>query len=116
MDLDDLEKRIDQNTKKLDKLTQLIEHNAGKIDKNSEKIENNSGALALLHTIKSNGDKYFIIWIITFMAFLCSIGYIIFLKGDIGSYEDNETIEIEDVESIDNTHIKIGDDIWEKSE
>jgi len=92
MDLDELENRINNNTKKLETLTQEIENNLGKINENKQKIEHNSGALALLHTIKSNGDKYFVIWFVTFMAFLGSIGYIIYLHTDI---ERVSTQEIE---------------------
>ena len=40
--------------------------------------------------------------------------YLIYIKHDTAVSE--ETIEIDDVETIDNSHIKIGDDIWEKSE
>ena len=78
MEFDELEQRINENTEKLDRLTKEIENNLERIAENREQIEHNSGALALLHTIKSNGDKYFIIWLITFIAFLISIGYIIF--------------------------------------
>ena len=107
MELDDLENRIDQNTKKLDKLTQLIEHNAGKIDKNSEKIEHNSGALALLHTIKSNSDKYFVIWLVTFIAFLGSLGYIIYLLND------TSIVTTQDIEqdASDGSNYYIGGDV-----
>ena len=78
MEFDELEQRINENAEKLDRLTRDIENNLERIEENREQIEHNSGALALLHTIKSNGDKYFIIWLITFIAFLISIGYIIF--------------------------------------
>lgn len=80
MGFEDLEERINENTEKLDKLAQEIENSLNKINENKERIEHNSGALALLHTIKSNGDKYFIIWLVTFICFLVSVGYIIFFK------------------------------------
>ena len=41
--------------------------------------------------------------------------YLVYILNDIGIIEDSDSIEIQDVESIDNSHIKIGDDIWEKS-
>jgi hypothetical protein len=107
MDLEDLENRINKNTKKLEQLTRDIEHNLGRINENKEKIEHNSGALALLHTIKSNGDKYFIIWLFTFIAFLISVGYIIYLHTDIERVTNTQ--EVEDVNSIDNTNIINGD-------
>lgn len=68
--------------------------------------------------LTDNFKKMYRVWIITFiglsLCLIASIGYIIYLLNDIGSVED--TIEIVDVETIDNTHIKIGDDVWEKSE
>lgn len=95
MELEDLENRINKNTEKLEALTKEIESNLEKINKNKENIEHNSGALALLHTIKSNGDKYFIIWILTFMAFLISVGYIIYLHTDIEKVTSIEEVEQE---------------------
>lgn len=69
-----------QNIKaELDDIKDKIEHNHTKITKNREDINQNSGALALLHTLNSNSNKYFIIWIITFIAFLISIGFNIYL-------------------------------------
>ena len=43
-----------------------------------------------------------------------TIGYLVYLLNDIETQID--TIEIQDVEQIDSSHIKIGDDTWEKSE
>lgn len=111
MELDDLENRINNNVKKLEILTQEIETNLGKIEENKQKIEHNSGALALLHTIKSNGDKYFVIWLVTFMAFLVSIGYIIYLHTDIERVTNTQ--EIEEIDSIDNSNFINGDNYGE---
>lgn len=83
MDLEELENRINNNTRKLENLTKKIEDNLSRINENKEKIDHNTGVLALLHTIKTNGDKYFIIWMVTFIAFLMSIGYIVYLHTDI---------------------------------
>ena len=112
MDLDELENRINANTKKLETLTQEIENNLGKINENKQKIEHNSGALALLHTIKSNGDKYFVIWLVTFMAFLGSIGYIIYLHTDIERVTTTQSIE--DIDTFDGSVIN-GDNYGENS-
>ena len=75
--LEELEERINENTKKLEMLTKEIENNLGRINENKEKIDYNTGALELLHTIKTNGDKYFVIWILTFISLIASIVYII---------------------------------------
>lgn len=80
MGFEELEKRIKENGDKLEKLAQEIENNLEQITINKERIEHNSGALALLHTINSNSNKYFVIWLVTFICFLVSIGYIIFFK------------------------------------
>ena len=72
-----------------------IKNNRIGISSNSQRIESNTGALALLHTINSNSNKYFVIWIITFVAFLFSIGYIVYLKTE---YIKVETIETQEVE------------------
>lgn len=109
MELEELENRINKNADKLDSLTKEIENNLEKINQNKQKIEHNSGALALLHTIKTNGDKYFIIWLFTFIALLGSIGYIIYLHTDI---EKVSTQEIEqDNKSGDNNYIGRDGDI-----
>lgn len=79
MELEELEKRINDNADKLEKITKDIEDNLDKINENKRKIEHNSGALALLHTINSNSNKYFTIWLITFIALLLSFGYILFM-------------------------------------
>ena len=71
-------------------------------------------ASELLHILKVQNKRLFIIWLVTFIAFMALLGYTIWLLNDIGVEES--TIEIQDVETIDNSHIKIGDDIWEKSE
>ena len=63
----------------LDDIKSKIENNFNNINKNSENIKQNTGALALLHTLNANSNKYFIIWLITFIVFLISIGFNIYL-------------------------------------
>lgn len=113
MDLENLEKRIDENSKKLDDLTGKIENNLNRINKNSEQIESNTGALDLLHTINSNSNKYFIIWMITFIVFLitqtASILYIFKLQSDANTVVTTTTEEIEQ-ETDDGSNYYIGRD------
>jgi hypothetical protein len=109
--LDELENRINENSSKLDQLRDEIEKNFNRINENKEKIEHNSGALALLHTIKSNGDKYFVMWIITFMAFLFSIGYIVYLKNEYTQVETNTEEIQQENESGNNNYIGRDGDI-----
>ena len=72
-------------------------------------------AKELLHILKTQNKRMFIAWLITFIAFIGLLGYTIWLLNDISYVDDTDTIDIQDVENIDNSHIKIGDDVWEKS-
>lgn len=121
MNFDELDKKINENSIKLDDLTKKIEENLSKINKNKEKIEKNTGALDLLHTINSNSNKYFIIWMITFIVFLitqtASILYIFKLKSDANTVVTTTTEEIEqDTDDGDNYYIGRDGDINGKTE
>ena len=74
--------------------------------------ENKSFAMQFVDTLKEQNRRLFICWIITFIAFIVLLAYTIWLTNDIST--ETEEILIEDVQNIDNSHIKIGDDIWEK--
>ena len=78
MDANKLEDKINNNTEKLEILTEQLSNDWEKVKDNSDKIEKNSGALSLLHTIKAGSDKYFAMWLITFVTMLVLVGYIIF--------------------------------------
>ena len=95
------------------------------VEKVQDKLEKTSVAMELLEYSKQqNKQQYkqlrganirmFIVWIITFIGLIISLGYIVYLLNDINT--DIDTIDIDEVETIDNSHIKIGDDIWEKYE
>ena len=71
-------------------------------------------ATEMLQILKVQNKRLFIVWLITFIAFIFLLSYTIWLLNDIET--ETNTIEIDDVETIDNSHIKIGNDIWEKSE
>jgi hypothetical protein len=64
---------------KIEKLEKKIQKNTTKIDSNTEKIQQNTGALEILKTFKADSDKFFMMWLITFIMLLVSIGCIIFL-------------------------------------
>lgn len=96
-----------------------LENDINKIEK---KVEKQSAAMEMLSFAKDqnvrlekNNKRLFWIWVITFLCLIGTCIYITYLLNDI-SVVDTDTIEIEGVETIDNSHIKIGDDIWEKSE
>lgn len=100
MELEDIKRQLDENTKK--------------IVSNMNQIHQNSGALEILKDFKGDNKRMFIILIIVLFMWFLTIGYLVYTLNDIGTYDD-DVIEIDGVETIDNSHIKIGDDIWEKS-
>lgn len=80
--------------------------------KEVKEIEEGSLAMSLLADYKSQNKRQFIIILVILGMFTCLLGYTIWLLNDIGT--TTQSIDIEDVENIDNSHIKIGDDVWEK--
>ena len=98
MELEDLKKQLDENSKK--------------IISNMNQIHQNSGALEILKDFKGDNKRLFAILMIVLFMWFSTIVYLVYVLNDTTSYQ---SIDIEDVETIDNTHIKIGDDIWEKS-
>lgn len=66
-------------------------------------------ATEMLHILKVQNKRLFIIWLITFIAFICLLGYTIWLLNDIGTYDEIRSQEITDIESIENSDIINGD-------
>ena len=79
--------------------------------KEVKEIEEGSLAMSLLADYKSQNKRQFIIILVILGMFACLLGYTIYLLNDIGVSTETDT----NVETIDNSHIKIGDDVWEKS-
>lgn len=98
MELEDLKKQLDENSKK--------------IINNMNQIHQNSGALEILKDFKGDNKRIFVILMVVLFMWFSTIVYLVYVLNDTTSYQ---SIDIEDVETIDNTHIKIGDDVWEKS-
>ena len=70
------------------------------------KKEEESFALSILSDYKKQVKRMFIVWIITFVAFLGLLTYTIWLINDIEVVETDEyTQEITDFESIDGSTI-----------
>jgi len=65
----------------IEKLEEKINQNISRIEKNANKIHQNTGALEILKTFKADTNKFFIMWLITFLAFLCLLCYTIHLLG-----------------------------------
>ena len=91
----------------LEHLEEKIKHNTDKIEHNSQKIHQNTGALEILKTFKSDSNKFFIMWVITFIALLGSLLYIVYLLNDIAVVETNQ--KINDVETIGGDIVNNGD-------
>ena len=67
---------------------------------------NDSLAMELIKDLKKQNKRMFIIWIITFIAFICLLGYTIYLLNDIGTYQSEHTIE--NVDTIEGSMITNG--------
>ena len=68
-------------------------------------------ATEMLHILKAQNKRLFIIWLVTFIAFIGLLGYTIWLLNDIGTIEETTTKnqEISEVDNIDNSSI-VNDD------
>ena len=87
------------------------------VEKLNEKVEQTSFAYELLSDYKKQNKRLFVVILVILSMWFITGAYLVWLLNDIGTIEeDNDVIEIQDVETIDNSHIKIGDDVWEKSE
>lgn len=66
-------------------------------------------ATEMLHILKVQNKRLFIIWLVTFIAFISLLGYTIWLLNDIGTIEETSTQDIQDVNTIENSAITNGD-------
>lgn len=81
------------------------------VKKEIEKLKEESVAMELLKDVRKTNKRLFVIWIVTFLTLVGVACYVFYLKNDSETVTD--TIKVNDVDKIDNSHIKIGDDIWE---
>lgn len=96
----DLEKNIEI-------LEEKILDNLNRIENNSEKIHQNTGALEILKTFKADTNKFFIMWLITFFAFLSLLGYVIYLSNDINRIETQQVEQ----DTKDGSNFYVGRDV-----
>lgn len=66
-------------------------------------------ASEMLHILKTQNKRLFIIWLVTFIAFISLLGYTIWLLNDIGTIEETSSQDIQDVNTIENSNITNGD-------
>ena len=88
MEIEDLKKQLNDNSKK------IIE--------NMNKIHQNSGALDILKDFKDDNKRLFIILIIVLFMWFSTIVYLVYVLNDI------DTIE-EKIQEIDNANIEYSD-------
>ena len=79
----------------IEEIAKRAEHNSRKLEEHSYRISQNTGALDVLHTIKMNTIMFFVMWIITFIMFLLSVGYIIYIKNDTSTIITDTQQEVE---------------------
>lgn len=108
--MDDYENRLKKLEEYVTHHEEDIKNNGIGISSNSQRIDSNTGALALLHTINSNSNKYFVIWIITFVAFIFSIGFNIYLLTQYDKVETTETIQEVDQDTGEGSNYYVGGD------
>lgn len=68
-------------------------------------------ASEMLHILKIQNKRLFIIWLVTFIAFIGLLGYTIWLLNDIGEYEDIYEVN-QDAENGINNYIGNDGDIY----
>ena len=85
--LNELEKKIDSNMENIIANMNRLHSHEQQISNNEQNIKRNTGAIEVLHAIKSYNNRFFFMWLVTFFAFLLSLGYTIYLLNDISSVE-----------------------------
>ena len=91
----------------IEKLEEKINQNISRIEKNANKIHQNTGALEILKTFKADTNKFFIMWLITFLAFLSLLGYVIYLSNDISRVETQQVEQ----DTNDGSYFYVGRDV-----
>lgn len=73
-----VEEKILELDKKIESNYNEIVSNMAKLHKHEEKINRNTGAIEVLHTIKTYNNRFFAMWVLTFIALLISVLFNIF--------------------------------------
>lgn len=77
------------------------------IKKELEEVREESFAMELLRDYKKANKRQFIIILVILTMWFATIGYLVYVLNDIEYTE--ETIDIQEVETIDDSNIQIGD-------
>ena len=74
----ELKQQLDNNVKLIISNMNELHNHEELINKNAEKIEKNTGALEILHTINNVKKRFFVMWFLTFVTLIVSVGFNIF--------------------------------------
>ena len=98
MNIEELKKQLDENSKKI-------------ID-NMNKVHQNSGAIEILKDFKGDNKRIFTILIIVLFMWFATIIYLVYVLNDV-EYEEvtteTNTQEITDIDGMQNSYIINGD-------
>lgn len=112
MELEELEKKIDDNAEKIIANMNKLHSHEEQIEVNSKKIKENSYALEILRDYKEANKRQFIIIISILVMWVLTICYLVYILNDIGVEETTTTTktqEVRDVTTMDNSNIVNGD-------
>lgn len=93
-----------------------IKEDIEKVQKKVNVIEEQSFAMELLHQSKKTNQRIFIVWLITFIAFIGLLGYTIYLLNDIGVETTTQEVSQENTDGANNFVGNDGDIINGKTE
>lgn len=98
MNIEELKKQLDENSKKI-------------ID-NMNKVHQNSGAIEILKDFKGDNKRIFTILVIVLFMWFATIVYLVYVLNDIGTIEET-TQEVTDFDTINGSVINKGNNYGE---
>ena len=84
------------------------------VKKELYEVKEKGFAMEILSDYKKTNKRMFVALVLILCMWFATTGYLVYILNDIEYTE--ETIDIQEVETIDGSTIKIGDDVWEKSQ
>lgn len=93
-----------------------IKEDIEKVQQKVNVIEEQSFAMELLHQSKKTNQRLFIVWLVTFIAFIGLLGYTIYLLNDIGVETTTQEVSQENTDGTNNFVGNDGDIINGKTE
>lgn len=77
-----------------------------------ESLREESFAMELIKDQKKQNKRMFVIILVILSMWFATIGYLVYVLNDIGYVETEETIDIDNVDNIQDSDIQIGDREW----